>query len=209
VNAADCGLILFAKAPVPGRVKTRLIPALGASGSVRLYRELILHTLSRAVDAQIGPIDLWCSPSSNHPFFHRCVGKFKINLTDQTKGNLGTRMTHAFEETLKTVSQALLIGTDCPSLTVDDLREAAACLRQGMDAVIGPAEDGGYVLIGLRRPAPEMFAGISWGTGSVLDETRVRLRRRGWKWHELPERWDVDRPEDLERLKREGYAIGK
>ncbi len=205
MSAADCGLILFAKAPVPGRVKTRLIPALGAAGSARLCRQLILHTLEKAVEAHVGLINLWCSPSSNHPFFHRCAEKFEINLMDQTRGNLGTRMAYAFRKTLKTVSQAILIGTDCPALTLRDLREAAACLQQGMDAVIGPAEDGGYVLIGLARPAPELFVGIRWGTGSVLDENRARLQRRGWKWRELPERWDVDRPEDLRRLKREGF----
>jgi glycosyltransferase A (GT-A) superfamily protein (DUF2064 family) len=73
-----------------------------------------------------------------------------------------------------------------------------------MDAVIGPAEDGGYVLIGLRRYAPELFKGVSWGTDLVLKETRERLRVLGWQWHELKERWDVDRPEDMKRLKSEG-----
>jgi rSAM/selenodomain-associated transferase 1 len=115
-------------------------------------------------------------------------------------------MAHAFHETLKWTTQALLIGTDCPSLTVDDLREAAEVLRKGIDAVIGPAEDGGYILIGLRRCVPDLFTGISWGTGSVLDQTRRRLRELRWKWHELSEQWDVDRPEDVERLKREGYS---
>jgi glycosyltransferase A (GT-A) superfamily protein (DUF2064 family) len=114
-------------------------------------------------------------------------------------------MAHAFHETLKTASQAVLIGTDCPSLTVHDLQEAAGVLRQGIDAVIGPTEDRGYVLIGLRRYAPELFTGISWGTESVLDQTRACLQGLGWKWHELSERWDVDRPEDVERLIREGY----
>jgi hypothetical protein len=114
-------------------------------------------------------------------------------------------MVYALRKTLKKTSHALLIGTDCPSLTRDDLREAAEGLRRGIDAVIGPAEDGGYVLIGLRRCAPELFTGISWGTGSVLHQTRLRLRDLGWKWNELSERWDVDRPEDVERLKREGY----
>jgi uncharacterized protein len=205
MNAADCRLIVFAKAPVPGRVKTRLIPTLGAPGSAALYEQLVLNILSIAIDARVGPVDLWCASSSNHPFFLQCLRKFQIILLDQIEGELGSRMAHAFQQTFRTASYVLLIGTDCPSLTVHDLREAAGVLRQGMDAVIGPAEDGGYFLIGMSRYAPELFTGISWGTEFVLDQTRACLRRLGWKSHELPERWDVDRPEDVKRLTREGY----
>ena len=205
MNTADCRLIVFAKAPVPGQVKTRLIPALGAPGSAALYEQLVLNILSIAIDAHVGPVDLWCAPSSNHPFFLQCVQRFQIILLNQIEGELGSRMAHAFQQTLRTASYALLIGTDCPSLTVHDLQEVAGVLRQGIDAVIGPTEDRGYFLIGLRRYAPELFTGISWGTESVLDQTRACLRRLGWKWHELSERWDVDRPEDVDRLIREGY----
>jgi uncharacterized protein len=205
MTAADCRIIIFAKAPVPGQVKTRLIPSLGAQGAGNLYEQLILHSLSTAIEAQIGFVDLWCTPSAQHPFFSQCAQRFQTNLFNQTEGDLGSRMAHAFHETLKRTRQALLIGTDCPSLMVDDLREAADVLGQGIDAVIGPAEDGGYLLIGLRRSVPDLFTGISWGTGSVLEQTRGRLRELRWKWHELSERWDVDRPEDVERLKREGY----
>jgi len=114
-------------------------------------------------------------------------------------------MAQALSKTLKITSKVLLVGTDCPSLTADDLREAADVLQRGIDAVIGPAEDGGYVLIGLRQYNPDLFTCISWGTGFVLDQTRDRLRRLGWKWHELSKHWDVDRPQDVERMKREGY----
>ena len=201
----DCRLLVFAKAPVPGQVKTRLVPSMGPSAATALYEQLVLNILSIAIDAHVGPVDLWCAPSSNHPFFLQCVQKFQIILLNQIESDLGSRMAHAFQQTLRTASYALLMGTDCPSLTRDDLREGAERLRRGIDAVIGPAEDGGYVLIGLRRCAPELFTGISWGTGSVLHQTRLRLRDLGWKWNELSERWDVDRPEDVERLKREGY----
>ena len=201
----DCRLLVFAKAPVPGQVKTRLVPLMGPSAATALYEQLVLNILSIAIDAHVGPVDLWCAPSSNHPFFLQCVQKFQIILLNQIESDLGSRMAHAFQQTLRTASYALLIGTDCPSLTVHDLQEAAGVLRQGIDAVIGPTEDRGYFLIGLRRYAPELFTGISWGTGSVLHQTRLRLRDLGWKWNELSERWDVDRPEDVERLKREGY----
>jgi glycosyltransferase A (GT-A) superfamily protein (DUF2064 family) len=93
----------------------------------------------------------------------------------------------------------VLIGCDCPGLDGEDLGEALSALREGYDAVVGAAEDGGYVLLGLRHPAPALFAGMAWGSGRVLMDTRTRLHALGWRWHELKTHWDVDRPEDLER----------
>jgi rSAM/selenodomain-associated transferase 1 len=203
MSATDCRLILFAKAPVPGRVKTRLIPSMGASAAAALSRQLILHSLSVAVGARIDRVDLWCAPSARRPFFQRCGRRFPVSLFNQAGGDLGSRMAHAFQVTLRGASPVLLMGTDCPSLTPRDLREGAEAMRSGCDAVVGPAEDGGYVLIGLRRYASELFTGISWGTGSVLHQTLDRIRKLGWRWHELSTQWDVDRPEDVKRLKRE------
>ena len=202
MKTTDCRLIVFAKAPIPGQVKTRLFPSLGAETAAALHEQLILHSLDKAVGSGIDPVDLWCTPSSDHPFFIRCAEKFGVGLYQQTEGDIGRRMAHSFNETLKRANYVLLMGTDCPSLTCADLREGATALYQGADAVISPAEDGGYVLIGLSQYNPELFDGVSWGTESVLEETRMRLRRLGWRYHELPTRWDVDRPEDLERLKK-------
>jgi len=204
----DCCLIVFAKAPIPGKVKTRLIPSIGANAAASLHEELAFHSLLKAIHSDVGLVELWCSPSTNHPFFNHCTEKFHLRLYEQTEGDLGRRMAYAFGQTFKRVSSAILIGTDCPSLTQDDLKEAAEILKNGTDAVIGPAEDGGYVLIGLCHFAPELFTGISWGTDLVLEQTRARLQSLGWRWHELKERWDVDRPEDLERLRREGLLKG-
>ena len=191
---------------MPGEVKTRLLPSIDPRAAAALYEGMVLHSLRTAVAAAVGPVDLWCTPSADHPFFLRCSREFKARLRTQTEGDLGRRMAHAFNEILKISTSAILIGSDCPCLTENDLREAAAILQQGVHAVISPAEDGGYVLLGLSQYAIELFKGVPWGTGSVLEETRDRLRRLGWKWHELPERWDVDRPEDLERLWREGCS---
>lgn len=202
---ADCRLIVFAKAPVSGKVKTRLIPAIGARAATALYEKMVSYCLTSAIDAGVGPVDLWCAPSMEHPFFARCGRRFQLELHTQPDGDLGQRMAHAFSETLKISTCVLLMGSDCPGLTCDDLREAKALLQEGADAVICPAEDGGYVLLGLRRFAPELFSGILWGTESVLEQTRTRLRRLEWRWQELSERWDVDRPEDLQRLMSEGY----
>jgi len=198
--------MVFAKAPITGKVKSRLLPLLEAEAVAALYEQLVLHCLATAIEADVGPVSLWCTPSTEHPFFIRCAEKFKVKLLRQTEGDIGRRMSHAFYEILKISDYALLMGTDCPSLTCTDLKEAETILRQGTQAVIGPAEDGGYVLLGLRKYDRELFEGISWGTESVLDETRAKLKRLRWQWHELPERWDVDRPEDVERLRREGYA---
>ena len=202
----QCCLIVFAKAPIAGEVKTRLVPSLGASRAAALHEALVLHCLSTAVAPGMGSVELWCAPSVDHPFFEECAREFPVTLHQQTDGNVGRRMAHALQETLKNSFYVLLMGTDCPSLTGSDLKDGLSFLRGGSDAVFSPAEDGGYVLIGLRRYAPELFAGISWGTGSVMDQTRVRLRQLGWRWRELATRWDVDRPEDVERLRLEGYT---
>jgi uncharacterized protein len=157
------------------------------------------------VTANVGPVALWCAPGLGHPFFDRCAEEFGVELYPQINGDLGRRMGYAFDQTLKVSESALLIGSDCPSLSCDDLEKAMGILAKRADAVIGPAEDGGYVLLGLRRYGPELFEGISWGGDAVLAETRSRLRRLGWRWRELSERWDVDRPEDVDRLAIEGY----
>ena len=202
----DCRVIVFAKAPIPGMVKTRLLSCMDAQTATILHEQLVLHSLDTAIQAKVGLVDLWCTPTVGHPFFNRCARKFQVQLQLQPEGDLGKKMSYAFNQTLKRAPMALLIGTDCPSLSDADLKEAKTALEQGTPTVISPAEDGGYVLIGLRQNEPNLFKGIDWGTVSVMDQTRERLRELRWNWLELPVRWDVDWPEDAERLKREGYG---
>ena len=195
--------MIFAKAPTPGRVKTRLTPALGESGAAELQRQLIERTLRTAMAAGLGTLELWCAPGPDDPFFTACAERHGVGLQAQGEGDLGMRMARALESALAAGSPALLIGCDCPALTAAYLREAAAALAGGNDAVLGPAEDGGYVLIGLARsPLAQLFEDIAWGTASVMQETRTRLARGNWRWHELAPLWDVDRPEDLQRLRQ-------
>lgn len=198
-------LILFAKAPEPGQVKTRLIPAIGAKAAASLYERMVLHCLTTAVNSGFGKVDLWCAPSARHPFFIRCAKKFNVELYTQCEGDIGQRMAHAFYETLKETAPVLLMGSDSLCLTSTDLKNAKELLQHDVDAVIGPVEDGGYVLLGLHRYASELFSGVSWGTELVMEQTRRRLCDLGWRWHELPLLWDVDRPEDVRRLVLEGY----
>ncbi len=159
--------------------------------------------LRTAVEACSGTVELWCTPDALHPFFLACRSRFGVRLRVQRGADLGARMADALHRRFP----ALVMGSDCPSVTVSDLRAARQALESGADAVLGPARDGGYVLLGLSRPIPGLFRSMPWGSGSVLDETRARLRGRGLRWHELPVRWDVDRPADLRELSRlDGWA---
>jgi rSAM/selenodomain-associated transferase 1 len=199
----NCRVMVFAKAPTPGRVKTRLIPALGENGAAQLQRQLIERTLRTAEAARLGTLELWCAPGPDDPFFADCAQRYALGLRAQCAGDLGARMALALESALAADSSGLLIGCDCPALTPAYLQEAAAALAHGNDAVFGPAEDGGYVLVGLSRPAPvQLFAGIPWGTANVMQETRARLARGNVRWRELALMWDVDRPDDLQRLRQ-------
>jgi len=201
-----CRVIVFAKAPEPGKVKTRLIPALGEAGAAALHRRLVMHSLRAAQDAELGPVELWCAPDTRHAFFGECERDFGVSLHTQCEGDLGARMRRAFEEVLRRAKHAILVGSDIPALSARYLRDAERALSRAHDAVIGPAEDGGYVLIGLARCDPELFRDIPWGEPEVLAETRRRIAALRWRCLELPTLWDVDRPEDLERLPEEMRA---
>jgi rSAM/selenodomain-associated transferase 1 len=186
---------VLAKAPVSGLAKTRLIPALGADGAAALQAQLIERAVATAQAASLGRVTLWCAPDDSHALFAAMREKFGVALARQPDGDLGARMHAAF---LATNKPTLVIGTDCPAMTAAHLCEAAEALRSH-DAVLIPAEDGGYVLIGLRRPYAELFAAMEWSVPTVMDETRKRLRSRGLTWCEPITLWDVDRPADLEK----------
>jgi rSAM/selenodomain-associated transferase 1 len=195
-------LIVFARAPEPGRVKTRLVPLLGENGAARLHARLVEQTLETALASGIGNVDLYCSPGIKNAFFLKNKKRFGIGLRSQGGGDLGDRMHRAFEHALRSYSSVVLIGSDCPALSPADLRAAARALRAGADAVLSPAEDGGYALIGLRQVSRRLFDGIAWSTPEVLAQTRRRLRQLRWRWKELRTVWDVDRPEDVVRLEK-------
>ena len=187
-------IIVFAKAPVPGAAKTRLVPALGEWGAARLHARLVRHAVRTALAADCGPVEVYCT--SRHSFFSSLGVPFQL----QRGRDLGERMHHA----LAGEPGAILIGTDCPELTAADLRRARRLLQGGYDAVLAPAEDGGYALIGLRHVAPEIFRNMRWGTSSVYAETVKRLKR--YRWRALRTVWDVDRPADLARLRSLRFA---
>lgn len=179
-------------------MKTRLIPLLGERGAARLHAHLVESTLRTACAAGFERIDLYCTPGTGSAFFRRMKQRYGVRLRAQSGGNLGSRMYHA----LRRYPCAVLIGSDCAALRPADLRAAARALREGADAVLAPAEDGGYPLIGLRRVSRRLFEGIPWGGPQVLAQTRRRLQALGWRWKELRTLWDIDRPEDVARLRR-------
>jgi rSAM/selenodomain-associated transferase 1 len=182
-------IIVFAKAPVPGAAKTRLVPALGEWGAARLHARLVRHAVRTALASGCGPVEV--HGTARHSFFRSLKIRFRL----QRGRDLGERMHRALSRN----PGAILIGTDCPELTVADLRRAARLLRGGAEVVLAPAEDGGYALIGARHVPVELFRGIAWGGSSVYEETVQRLT--GYRWRALRRVWDVDRPEDLARLR--------
>jgi uncharacterized protein len=197
------GIAILTKAPVQGRVKTRLAFRLGVDGATALHERLVTHTVETAAAADTGPITIWASPDEQHPLFRELAQRFALNLARQPAGDLGVRMHMAFSHAN---GPTLVIGTDCPVLTPTHLRDAAEVLRSGGDAVVFPADDGGYVLIGLNRPVPELFTGMNWSTDTVMLETRQRLRHLGLSWREPAQLWDVDRPSDVKRMRKEGLT---
>ena len=196
-------IAVFAKAPVAGEVKTRLVATLGAEGAARLHQVLVERALATALAARLGPVTLWCAPETSHPFFLWCAKRFGVELRRQEGSDLGERMHHAFAQA---ADPLVLIGSDCPAMDARDLVAAAEALRTD-DAVFVPAEDGGYVLVGLARADARVFADVPWSTARVMATTRDRLREAGLRWRELPELWDVDRPDDYVRLQGAGLAL--
>jgi rSAM/selenodomain-associated transferase 1 len=195
----DIAIAVMAKAPIPGLAKTRLIPALGADAAARLQARFIAATIETALAA--GSVTLWAAPDDTHAVFRQFAPR--AHLARQTGGDLGARMLAAATARRGPI---VIIGTDCPTLTVDHLRTAADLLCDGIDVVIDPTDDGGYALIGLNRPEPGLFAEMAWSTPTVMAETRRRLAQLNLSWREPARLWDVDTPADLDRMRAENLA---
>ena len=204
-SALSTALIIFAKAPIPGLVKTRLCPPLTPDEAATLHGSFVLDTLERtkaAVTKLKLPIvrHLACAPSATHVFFKIMEERQGVKLIDQVGSDLGARMNQAFQTLFSQgYRQVLLVGTDVPTLPLDHFKQALTALETH-DLVLGPALDGGYYLIGLKRPAPELFADIPWSTDQVLRRTQEKAATIGFK-ASLIEPWrDVDILADLEAL---------
>jgi rSAM/selenodomain-associated transferase 2/rSAM/selenodomain-associated transferase 1 len=199
---APIRVAVFARAPVAGAAKTRLIPLLGAQGAASLHESLVARALAVARAADIGPVTLWRAPEhADHPFFAHCAAADgALLLATQAGPDLGARMSAAFDAG----APLLLMGSDCPCITPQDLRWCAQALRAGADVAFLPAEDGGYGLVGARAPAPGLFSDMTWGDAHVMETSRARAQALGLLAAEGRVIWDVDRPEDHARLIRAG-----
>lgn len=197
----NAAILIFAKAPVAGEVKTRLVPPLKPEQAATLYKKLVNRTLKMATKRAIAPVILYCSPDESHPFFQQCQHTYSITSAQQMGKDLGARMLHALDAALENYRYAILIGTDCPAMSADYLEDAIQKLRSGSDIVIGPAMDGGYVLIGMKKIHKELFSDISWGEDSVFGSTMEKIMQAGLQLSLLDSMQDIDRPADLKYIK--------
>ncbi|MDP6651099.1 MAG: TIGR04282 family arsenosugar biosynthesis glycosyltransferase [Gammaproteobacteria bacterium] len=193
-------IVVFARAPLPGQVKTRLQAKLGPEGCLLLYTAMLDRLLATLRRAELAPVELWVSSNADHEVFISYCNKKDIYI--QNGQDLGQKMHWAAGQVLanSAVDGVLIIGTDCPAMDSAYLEGALMALGQGNEVVIGPAEDGGYVLIGLKQPCPGLFQGIEWGSERVLSQTLQRLAQLKLPYALLEPLWDVDRPQDLQRL---------
>ena len=197
MNVKRGALCVFTKSPVAGKVKTRLVPALGINEATALYKSLIIRTLETALESSIHQVKLYCSPTIEHPDLQHYSEEYNVQLYIQTGNDLGEKMHRALDHELKEFDYAIVLGCDCPWLKPEDIDEACLQLENGVKTVIGPAQDGGYYLLGLRDSSRWLFSTMPWGTPKVLQETRARLSKRNIKWSELTEYSDLDVAEDL------------
>ncbi len=197
-------LIIFTRYPEPGKAKTRLIPVLGAVGAAQLHRRLTESMLQRLLAAAQElrvrlSIEVWFA-GGNEELMRQWLGE-EVVYRSQGEGDLGERMARAFAAAFaQGMERVAIIGTDCPDLGPLLIAELFQRLQGGSKVVLGPAIDGGYYAIGLRRFLPELFQGISWSTDKVLQQTLDKANVLCYEWQLLPELGDIDRPEDLWRL---------
>lgn len=208
VKSRSLHIAVFCKPLVPGAVKTRLIPAYGADAAAGIYAQLVersLQTVRTACAALDGSASLWVAGDAAHRSVLDWGNRFALPIHSQCAGDLGARMSQCLTTLAHHYERVLLIGTDSPALTANDLQAAAAALSASCHWVFTPAEDGGYVLVGSNRASAEPFANIAWSTSHVMAQTRNALHAGALPWTEMSTLWDVDEAADVERAR--GLAL--
>jgi rSAM/selenodomain-associated transferase 1 len=187
-------VVVYGREPIAGRVKTRLADAVGEQKAADVYGELLDHTLHQASESGLQAIlSLSSTPSEDW------AQSIRLPWETQCEGDLGERLAATFELRFSEGrSHVVVIGSDCPGITANHIRSAIDALKE-YPIVLGPAEDGGYWLVGQRSPGVDLFSGIPWSTPCALEETRKRLRGMAVAWTELDPLADVDTLADLER----------
>ncbi|MDX2608036.1 MAG: TIGR04282 family arsenosugar biosynthesis glycosyltransferase [Woeseiaceae bacterium] len=195
----DTVLLLFAKAPVAGKVNTRLIPDIGVQAATKLQHDLIHQRLSMLKQANLCAVTLMCSPDVQDYYFVHCKQHYPISLLVQSGADLGERMLNGIKQALQQYKYCIVIGTDAPALDEELISQAIERLKTGDEVVFVPAEDGGYVLVGVQKPYEFLFQDISWGSAKVMQQTRDKLNDNSVAFNELATCWDIDRFEDYQR----------
>ncbi len=213
MKADGCTIGIFAREPIAGKTKTRLIPLLGDEGAAQFHRQCISATLCTAQQAALGKVLLYVTPEPQvDSFFYTLLPPPACLL--QTGDDLGARMHNAFVQGLQQVPRMIIIGTDCPVLTAEHLQKVNTWLTHNEGACFIPAEDGGYVLVGMSRStmlsssSAALFTGIDWGTDRVMQQTRMAASNAGINLHELSPLWDIDVPSDYIRLSEDARFTG-
>ncbi len=195
----DTVILLFAKAPVTGKVNTRLIPDIGVQAATKLQDELIIQRLLMLTRANLCAVHLMCSPNVKNDYFVRCNEQYPITLLAQSGTDLGMRMLNGVKQALQQYKYCIVIGTDAPALDEMLIEQAIECLKTNTEVVFVPAEDGGYVLVGLQKPHKFLFQDITWGSAQVMQQSRNKLNKNSISFYELETCWDIDRVEDYQR----------
>ena len=188
-------LIVFVKSPISGKCKTRLIPFLSADEACEFYKSLIVTHFENLKSLTNIEIAIYAHPDTDHPFIKKISEKYNTTLHNQHGNNLGERMHNAISRSLQHYKKTVLTGSDCPVLSVEYINKAFKALEQH-DIVLGPAEDGGYVLIGANKIESKLFKKINWGTSSVLQKSISNHKKYNYKTALLKPLWDIDTPED-------------
>ena len=203
----DSVILLYAKAPIEGKVNTRLIADIGIQAATKLQHDLIHQRLSMLTKANLCDVRLMCAPSRQDKIFLQCEKQYPVTLFDQTGDDLGERMFNGVSIALQQYKYCIVIGTDAPALDELRIKQVIEALHDNADVVIVPAEDGGYVLIAMHQAHKFLFEEISWGSADVMQQTRSKLNEKNVSFEELASCWDIDRFEDYQRyLAIEGKA---
>lgn len=195
----DTVILLFAKAPVPGKVNTRLIPDIGVQAATKLQYDLIHQRLAMLKDADLCPVYLLCAPDTQHQCFVQCQQQYPVVLSGQLGNDLGERMFNGIQHALTQFKYCIVIGTDAPALDQTIIKQAIDALHASTEVVFVPAEDGGYVLVGMHFPYDFLFRDITWGSAVVMQQSRDALDARHVSYKELSTCWDIDRLDDYQR----------
>lgn len=192
-------IIIFAKAPVAGLAKTRLIPALGEEGAAQLAGQLLVYSVEQALAAKVGAVELCVTPCMQHSVWDAMQLPKALQWSNQEDGDLGDRLARAARQSIANGESVLLMGTDCPGLTAKRITAAAHALKTH-DSCLVPVSDGGYALLGLNYHLPSVFIDMPWSTAAVAALTRERILAKGYTLEQLAELHDIDDPEDLQHL---------